>query len=154
MKRRTFLERIVQAFSLLIGIAFAAPVFTFLRSTFASGASRSSYPVGSIDSLHEEVTKVTFTRLMRDGWRVRTVEEYVWVRKNADGTVVVFEPHCTHLGCAYDWNAKSGQFLCPCHGGKFDKEGNRIEGPPPRSLDRFDVKLTGKQIRIGRVIKA
>jgi menaquinol-cytochrome c reductase iron-sulfur subunit len=154
MNRRTFLARIVQLFTVFIGALFALPVFRFIRSTFASSATETSYPVGSTSALQDEVTRVQFTRLVRDGWMVRTVEEYVWVRKKPDGSVVVFEPHCTHLGCAYDWNPKAGQFVCPCHGGKFDAQGNRIAGPPPRPLDQFEVKVEGTQIRIGKILKA
>jgi menaquinol-cytochrome c reductase iron-sulfur subunit len=154
MDRRTFLARIVQSFTVFIGTLFVLPVFRFIRATFASGATESSYPVGSMTALQEEVTRVQFTRLVRDGWMVRTVDEYVWIRKKQDGSVVVFEPHCTHLGCAYDWNSKTRQFACPCHGGRFDAEGNRIAGPPPRPLDQFEVKVDGTQIRIGKILKA
>ena len=28
-------------------------------------------------------------------------------------------------------------FSCPCHGGAYDIEGNRIAGPPVRALDRY-----------------
>jgi menaquinol-cytochrome c reductase iron-sulfur subunit len=154
MERRTFLARIVQLFTALIGTIFALPVISFVRSVLGSGAAETSYTVGDISSLQDEVTQVRFTRLIRDGWMVRRVEEYVWIRKKTDGGVVAFEPHCTHLGCAYDWNSNTKQFVCPCHGGKFDLEGNRIAGPPPRPLDQFDVKVEGTQIRIGKVLKA
>ena len=154
MERRKFLARLVQLFSTLIAAAFAAPVFSFIRATFQSGSNRTSFPIGNINRLQEEVTKISFTRRLRDGWMVRTIEEYVWVRKKPDGSVCVFEPHCTHLGCAYNWDSKSQQFLCPCHGGKFDKDGNRTDGPPPRDLDRFEVNLHDDEIRIGKVLKA
>ena len=153
MERRTFLSRLVQFFSALIAALFALPVLRFVQASFASTSDTTSYPIGDAQTSQEEVTRVSFTRLVRDGWMVRNVEEYVWIRKKPDGTILVFEPHCTHLGCAYDWDSKSQQFLCPCHGGKFDKEGNRIAGPPPRPLDRFQVKKEGNQIRIGRVVK-
>jgi menaquinol-cytochrome c reductase iron-sulfur subunit len=155
MERRTFLVRIVQFFSGLIAVLFALPVFSFIRASFISGGFESTYPIGNIDALPvDEVTRVVFTRLLRDGWMVRTVEEHVWVRKKSDGTVLVFEPHCTHLGCAYDWDAKTQQFLCPCHGGKFDKDGTRVAGPPPRPLDRFETRIENNQIRIGKFLKA
>jgi cytochrome b6-f complex iron-sulfur subunit len=32
------------------------------------------------------------------------------------------------------------RFECPCHGSKFTKEGDWIEGPAPRHLDRFVVQ--------------
>jgi menaquinol-cytochrome c reductase iron-sulfur subunit len=153
MERRTFLSRLVQLFSALISALFALPIFRFIQGSFASAAEADSYPIGDIQALQEEITRVAFTRLVRDGWMVSAVEDYVWVRKKPDGTILVFEPHCTHLGCAYDWDSKSQQFHCPCHGGKFDKEGNRIAGPPPRPLDRFEVQKDGNRIRIGKVLK-
>ncbi len=48
---------------------------------------------------------------------------------------------CTHLGCIVAWNRDYHMFLCPCHGGKFDAEGLNIEGPPPRPLDLFAMRL-------------
>jgi cytochrome b6-f complex iron-sulfur subunit len=44
---------------------------------------------------------------------------------------------CTHLGCLYKWMATNDRFECPCHGSKFERDGKYIEGPAPRSLDRF-----------------
>lgn len=32
-------------------------------------------------------------------------------------------------------------FSCPCHGGSYDTEGNRIAGPPVRALDRFKYSI-------------
>ncbi len=48
---------------------------------------------------------------------------------------------CTHLGCMVVWNRDHHMFLCPCHGGKFDVEGRNVEGPPPRPLDAFSLRL-------------
>ncbi len=48
---------------------------------------------------------------------------------------------CTHLGCMVVWNRDYHMFLCPCHGGKFDIEGRNVEGPPPRPLDAFSLRL-------------
>ncbi len=48
---------------------------------------------------------------------------------------------CTHLGCLYKWEPSNDRFECPCHGSKFSREGHYIEGPAPRSLDQFVVKV-------------
>ena len=153
MNRRTFLERTVKTLSGLITAFFLLPIWNFLRASSAVSITESTYPIGPVTKLQEEVTRVGFTRLIRDGWRVRTEQHYVWVRKTADGSVEAFEPHCTHLGCAFNWDESSQLFLCPCHGGKFDKDGKRVAGPPPRDLDRFEVKVEGGQVRIGRLLK-
>ena len=47
---------------------------------------------------------------------------------------------CTHLGCLYNWNNQEGKFICPCHGSQFQANGTYIQGPAPRSLDRFAVQ--------------
>ncbi len=44
---------------------------------------------------------------------------------------------CTHQGCTINWVNSSMQFQCPCHGAKFDKDGNVIQGPASRNLQSF-----------------
>jgi cytochrome b6-f complex iron-sulfur subunit len=47
---------------------------------------------------------------------------------------------CTHLGCLYEWIPMTGRFECPCHGSKFQLDGDYIAGPARRSLDRFVIR--------------
>ncbi|MCY4009681.1 MAG: ubiquinol-cytochrome c reductase iron-sulfur subunit [Anaerolineaceae bacterium] len=49
---------------------------------------------------------------------------------------------CTHLGCLPKWQGARGRFECPCHGSKYELDGTWIEGPAPRSLDRFEMTIT------------
>jgi carotenoid phi-ring synthase / carotenoid chi-ring synthase len=46
-----------------------------------------------------------------------------------------FDARCTHAGCpvAVLPNAAT-EFTCPCHGGRFDAEGNVLGGPPDKPL--------------------
>ncbi len=60
----------------------------------------------------------------------------------ADDSLVVLYGVCTHLGCLPPWVDTNGQFECPCHGSKFNLDGSYIEGPAPRSLDRFRTTIT------------
>jgi cytochrome b6-f complex iron-sulfur subunit len=41
---------------------------------------------------------------------------------------------CTHLGCLTAWKPELGIIACPCHGSKFNRDGEKIEGPAPRPL--------------------
>lgn len=148
MNRRSFLERVVQFCSLGIAFLMSLPVFRWIAGSRTVAADNPWYPIVRADSLTDEITQVFFTRVMRDGWLSRTADEYVWVRRKPDGTFLVFHPECTHLGCAFSWKQQSRQFQCPCHGGRFDVDGNRIAGPPPRPLDRFQVMVDGEYIKI------
>jgi Rieske [2Fe-2S] domain len=40
-------------------------------------------------------------------------------------------------------------FGCPCHGGQYDTEGNRIAGPPVRSLDRYAYSIVNDHLVLG-----
>jgi cytochrome b6-f complex iron-sulfur subunit len=55
---------------------------------------------------------------------------------------------CTHLGCRVHFVADRQVFVCPCHQGIFDAEGRVLSGPPPRPLDRFEVRERGGMIYI------
>src|SRR5205807_4536148 len=41
---------------------------------------------------------------------------------------------CTHLGCLTAWKPDLGIIACPCHGSRFQQNGQKIEGPAPKPL--------------------
>ncbi len=57
-------------------------------------------------------------------------------------------PICTHRGCTVDWKADSQQFVCPCHGSKYDAEGRVVHGPAKRPLPLLTVVVKQNQIRL------
>ncbi len=46
---------------------------------------------------------------------------------------------CTHLGCITRYKSDEKLIACPCHGSRFDLEGNVTNGPAPRPLPWLDV---------------
>ncbi len=44
-------------------------------------------------------------------------------------------PRCTHLGCKLIWNKNEHTWDCPCHGSKFTKNGDILNGPANKKLD-------------------
>jgi Rieske Fe-S protein len=61
------------------------------------------------------------------------------------GTVLGFSAICTHMGCTV---APDGAELkCPCHGSVYEAAtGRNVDGPAPRPLDAFAVKIDGGQV--------
>lgn len=49
--------------------------------------------------------------------------------KDTDGTAYLVSTRCPHLKCQLVWNKAEKTWDCPCHGSRFDRFGNRIEGP-------------------------
>lgn len=72
---------------------------------------------------------------------LNVAEGRFWV-SHPDAGVIVLYGVCTHLGCLPKWSETNHRFECPCHGSKYQLDGHYIEGPAPRSLDRFLTTLT------------
>ena len=64
----------------------------------------------------------------------------VWIVREDEGFYALFAK-CTHLGCTPNWLQAEDKFKCPCHGSGYYKSGLNFEGPAPRPLDRFEIKI-------------
>ena len=64
----------------------------------------------------------------------------VWIVRDAQGFYAL-STVCTHLGCTPNWLAAETKFKCPCHGSGFLVSGINFEGPAPRPLERYLIKL-------------
>jgi Rieske Fe-S protein len=88
---------------------------------------------------------------------------------NGQPSFTIISNHCAHLGCPVQPNGPLDSkatkhfadvtliptvsiagFGCPCHGGQYDTEGNRIAGPPVRALDRYSFSIRNGHLFLGR----
>jgi menaquinol-cytochrome c reductase iron-sulfur subunit len=136
----------------LIGGVLAGSAGTYLLGTPKEGEQESWSDAGDIRKLQTaQPTEIMFEENRVDAWRTRHEKASAWVILNNDGSVTAYSPLCTHLGCAYHWEAAKHAFICPCHGSAFSVDGKVIAGPARRPLDRYAVKIQGKHLWLGSV---
>lgn len=69
--------------------------------------------------------------------------------KAADGSLwVALYQRCVHLGCTVPFRNDCVSFKCPCHGSHYNVDGEYLDGPAPRSLDRFKVQISGADVNV------
>jgi cytochrome b6-f complex iron-sulfur subunit len=96
----------------------------------------------------------------KEGFSPGTVEEKfkaqygVWVvssEYNGQQQLYALKTVCTHLGCTPNWLEAEQKFKCPCHGSGFYKDGINFEGPAPRPLERYAIRIADDgQVEIDR----
>jgi Rieske Fe-S protein len=65
--------------------------------------------------------------------------------------VIAVSAACTHMGCIVQWQENTKQFLCPCHGGAFDKQGTPVPTNNQlyfTSLPRLETKIENGNIYV------
>lgn len=67
--------------------------------------------------------------------------------KDSDGSYwVALYQRCVHLGCTVPFRNDCVSFKCPCHGSHYNVNGEYLDGPAPRSLDRFALSFSGTSV--------
>lgn len=123
--RRDFLTRLGVGACAVATVGSGVVTFDFLKpkvlfeppTTFRAG-SPTDYPEGTV-------------RLNK--------ERKAYVLGGAGG-VYALSAVCTHLGCITRYLSDESAIACPCHGSRFDLEGNVTHGPAPRPLPWLEVR--------------
>lgn len=127
--------------------SFLAVGFTALSVTgglFSLGLARFFFP----NVLAEPPSK--FKVGFKEGFPAGKVEtkyvaQYgVWVvngEVQGQQQIYALKTVCTHLGCTPSWLEAEQKFKCPCHGSGFYKDGVNFEGPAPRPLERYAIRI-------------
>ena len=61
-----------------------------------------------------------------------------WLRQGNEGVEAMWAS-CTHLGCEVSYEPEKDQWLCPCHGSRYSKDGQPLQGPAVSALVRAEV---------------
>lgn len=61
--------------------------------------------------------------------------------KDERGKLYLVDTSCTHLGCETEWNHAEKTWDCPCHGSRYDINGDVIEGPAVEPLTNLSDEV-------------
>jgi cytochrome b6-f complex iron-sulfur subunit len=138
-RRRFFADVMLGSF---LGIGMTSMATTF--GLWTLGTARFMYP----NVLMEPPSKfkVGFPSNFAPGQvETKFIAQYgVWIcnyEYQGQPQIYALRSVCTHLGCTPNWLEGEQKFKCPCHGSGFYKDGINFEGPAPRPLERYAIRV-------------
>jgi glycine/D-amino acid oxidase-like deaminating enzyme/nitrite reductase/ring-hydroxylating ferredoxin subunit len=60
--------------------------------------------------------------------------------KDENGEVHAVSPACSHIKCQVGWNSAEKSWDCPCHGSRYNFDGELLTGPARKDLQQIAVK--------------
>lgn len=174
--RNVFLERTTLGLGAVIGAAVTVPVVGFAVAPTFIGQGDQDIDLGPLENFPEGEWRVAqFTSVPEQG---QVSNRTAFIRNNgptADGqpSFTIVSNRCVHLGCPTQPGGQTDEaaaqvveleekppvrliptnpsnFSCPCHGGSYDLEGNRVAGPPVRALDRYLYSIVDGNLVLGK----
>ena len=152
INRRGFLRIATLSIGGLISLMMGIPSVAYILGPALSREKDQGWTrLGSVKKVELGRPTMFKVNLIRNtGWLVEEEKIAVYILTDNGQDFIAMSNICTHLGCRVRWIADKEIFLSPCHNGVFDREGKVISGPPPRPLDRFEVKIENNQLLIGQ----
>ena len=149
--RRSFLGVLLGLASAFVGALLAVPVLRYISYPLTANNSEDSDwtevgSVASVSNVHAPLRR-TIELKQRDGWRETSSQPVVYIIKTGD-KLKALSAICPHLGCTVPWDPGRNEFVCPCHGGTFSADGTHLSGPPRRSLDSLESKVSGGKLMV------
>lgn len=146
--RREFMERATLAIGGLISAALAIPAVAYVVGPALQSTQEEEWiPLGAASKVELGTPTLFKAKVEKQtGWIVNQTELSFYILTDDGREYVAMSNICTHLGCRVRWIGDQGQFFCPCHNAIFDRDGEVVTGPPPRPLDRYEVKVEDDQL--------
>ncbi len=146
--RREFLARTIQVLGALVA-ATVAGAFAVLVPSRLRKRRREFFETVAVEDLPRRGVKKVVVEVPVSG---RTARLPVYIVVSPGGEYTALSARCTHLGCFVNWDRNRNEFLCPCHGGRYDLTGAVVGGPPPRRLERLPVEIRDGSAWIGYMV--
>jgi Rieske Fe-S protein len=174
--RNVFLENATLGLGAVIGVVVTVPAVGFAVLPAFLKQHQHEVDLGPITDFPEgQFLVATF---IRDPAQGEITRRTAYIRNNGllkgVPSFTCISNRCAHVGCpvqpggpVFDnkkqtVKTKNGEvtltpvlpaagFICPCHGGSYDQEGNRIAGPPVRGLDRYEFLIRDGHLVLGNL---
>jgi menaquinol-cytochrome c reductase iron-sulfur subunit len=142
VSRRQFLNYTLTGVGGFMAAGMLMPMVRFaLDPVLGKVEEQDLVQVVKVDEITKEPQRFNFKIKQVDAWHKSEEPRAAWVFKNDKGDIVALSPVCKHLGCTVNWNSdpeNPNQFFCPCHYGRYEKDGTNVPGTPPLApLDVF-----------------
>jgi Rieske Fe-S protein len=173
--RSKFLEGATLGIGGVIGGLVTVPVVGMAFGPAFGKQGKHSVDLGPLDTFAQGQWFITHFFL--DPNQGEVTRRTAYIRNNGllngEPSVTIISNRCAHLGCPVQPNGPetgapknqdegggqlvtlipmlpAGGFGCPCHGGQYDSEGNRVAGPPVRALDRYEYAIVNGHLVLGQ----
>ena len=174
--RSRFLEGTTLGLGAVIGGLVSVPALGFAVIPAFRGQSTGDIDLGPLANFPEKQWIVASFFL--DPAEGEVSRRTAYVRNNGilngQPSFTIISNRCAHLGCPVQPNGPvqddqkkevegrrqqritliptipAGGWGCPCHGGQYDPEGNRVSGPPVRALDRYEYSVRNGRLLLGK----
>lgn len=170
--RNKFLELTTLGLGGVIGGIVSLPIIGFAVLPAFTGQESDTVDLGPTDNFPEgDWVEATF---LLDPSQGEVSRRTVFVRNNGVfgdlPSYTIISNRCVHLGCPVQASGPRNEdeketvkteqaevsltpvlpanFSCPCHGGAYDTEGNRIAGPPVRAMDRYKFSIVNSRLNL------
>jgi Rieske Fe-S protein len=150
LNRKDFLSTATFTLGGLIGLGLGIPAIIYVIGPAMEVEQEQNWiRLGSASKV-ELGTPTLFKAIIEreTGWIVNQEEISFYVLTDNGREFIAMSNICTHLGCRVRWIDDREEFFCPCHNAIFAKDGTVVSGPPPKPLERFEVKVEEDQLYV------
>lgn len=75
-----------------------------------------------------------------EGRLVKYEGDTLAIYKDETGKIYALNPVCTHAKCVVGWNRAEKTWDCPCHGARYNLEGEVLTGPARKGLEKVAIE--------------
>lgn len=132
---------------------FGAALTVGKKADFPAATKLSDYKKGSTGVFYNQAARTYVIHMSKDtdfllhGQLLKDQLDSESVVKDSDGSYwIALYQRCVHLGCTVPFRDDCNSFKCPCHGSHYNVTGEWLDGPAPKSLDRFELSFDGEDV--------